>query len=96
MDADVALLQEAGRPPAEVAEAVELGQGDPWMKEVILTGGPWWSNYRIECESSGSLRPSRLTETKEGEIVVSDIGTIAAARIIPLDGGRALHCSVHV
>ena len=85
MDADVALLQEAGRPPAEVAEAVELGQGDPWIRKDF-------DRWPLVVKLSDRVRVEWFTptipayETKEGEIVVSDIGTIAAVRVVPLDG----------
>ncbi len=85
MDADVALLQEAGRPPAEVAEAVEFGQCDPWLKGEF-------DRWPLVVKLSDRVRVEWFTptvpayETKEGEIAVSDIGTIAAARVVPLDG----------
>ena len=85
MDADVALLQEAGRPPTEVADVVEFGQGDPWL-------GGEFDRWPLVVRLSDRVRVEWLTptnpatETKEGEIAVSDIGTIAAARVVPLDG----------
>ena len=85
MDADVALLQEAGRPPTEVADVVEFGQGDPWLRGEFDR----WPlvvrlSDRVRVEWLTPTNPA--TETKEGEIAVSDIGTIAAARVVPLDG----------
>ena len=85
MDADVALIQEAGRPPAEVADVVEFGQGDPWLRGEFDR----WPlvvrlSDRVRVEWLTPANPA--TETKEGEIAVSDIGTIAAARVVPLDG----------
>ena len=85
MDADVALLQEAGRPPTEVADVVEFGQGDPWLRSEFDR----WPlvvrlSDRVRVEWLTPTNPA--TETKEGEIAVSDIGTIAAARVVPLDG----------
>ena len=85
MDADVALLQEAGRPPAEVADVVEFGQGDPWLRGEFDR----WPlvvrlSDRVRVEWLTPTNPA--TETKEGEIAVSDIGTIAAAIVVPLDG----------
>ena len=85
MDADVALIQEAGRPLAEVADVVEFGQGDPWLRGEFDR----WPlvvrlSDRVRVEWLTPTNPA--TETKEGEIAVSDIGTIAAARVVPLDG----------
>ena len=85
MDADVALIQEAGRPPAEVADVVEFSQGYPWLRGEFDR----WPlvvrlSDRVRVEWLTPTNPA--TETKEGEIAVSDIGTIAAARVVPLDG----------
>ena len=85
MDADVALLQEAGRPPADVADAVEFGQGDSWLRGEF-------DRWPLVVKLSDRVRVEWFTptnpanETKEGEIAVSDIGTLAAARVVPLDG----------
>ena len=95
MNADVALLQEAGPGTLEVlANAganVELSPQDPWE--------PWprehWDFWpvivklsdRVDVEWLRQVLPSTRQEAKD-EIAVSNVGIMAAARIIPLIGGK--------
>ena len=90
MDADVALLQEAGRVPEGIEEQIDMGS----VEHPDWSYGRWplvvkLSN-RVDVEW---LTPVGLTDTPaEGEIAVSDPTTIAAARIIPREAPRSLRC----
>ena len=83
MDADVALLQEAGQVPQEVASKIEIASVeypddlyDRWPMVVKLSD-------RVEVEWFKAVSPMATPE--DGEIAVSDISTIAAARVTPRD-----------
>ncbi len=98
MDADVALLQEAGMPPADVAENVDTGPAAHWDGHLWNTGwceSRWpylyerWPKVvrlsdRVEIEWFKQV--GSISETAEDEIAVSGIGTIAAARVTPKNG----------
>ena len=93
MDADVALLQEAGRVPPDVVGAIDAGPVEHWDSHV------WNSNWyegrfptlvdrwpmvvklsdRVEVEWFRQVSP--VSETDDDEVAVSGIGTIAAARV---------------
>ncbi len=81
MDADVALLQEAGQVPEDVAGDVETDSADlpddlydRWPRVVKLSD-------RVEVEWFRPVSPMMRPEADE--IPVSDVSTIAAARVIP-------------
>ena len=98
MDADIALLQEVGRVPPEVADKVDAGPAEHWDSHV------WNSNWyegrlpylsdrwpmvvklsdRVEVEWFKQVSPIGWIE--QDEIAVSGVGTIAAARVTPRDG----------
>ena len=99
MDADVALLQEAAPPPDEVADKVDIGPRDAWDSH--SWNSDWWRGRwpalydrwpmvvrlsdRVDVEWFKQVGPVwRYPE--EGEIAVSGIGTITAAKITPRDG----------
>ena len=87
MNADVALLQEAGKVPPSLSSRIDTG---------LSTAGDQWNNLedferwplvvklsdRVEVEWFKRVLPLYRT-TASDEMVVSDIGTIAAARVIP-------------
>ena len=90
MDADVALLQEAGKVPADLPSGIDTGSNttsddqwndlddfDRWPLVVKLSD-------RVEVEWYKRVLP-RFKATDSDEMYVSDIGTIAAARVIPRD-----------
>ena len=98
MGADVALLQEAGRVPPDVADKVNTGPMEHWDSHVW--NSHWYKGRfeklydrwpmvvklsdRVEVEWFKQVSPIGWTE--EDEIAVSGIGTIAAARVTPRDG----------
>ena len=101
MDADVALLQEAGNPPTDVGESVDTGPVEHWDSHVW--NSCWyegrfpklydrWSmvvrlSDRVDVEWYKQVSP--ISEVAADEIAVSGIGTIAAARVTPKDNKDA-------
>ncbi len=99
MGADVALLQEAGSPPDDVAGRVDTGPENHWNSH--LWNSDWYKDRserpydrwpmvvklsdRVEVEWFKQAGPTK--EVREDEIAVSGIGTIAAARVTPRDAG---------
>ena len=97
MDADVALLQEAGRVPPDVADQVELGPREHWDPE--YWNSRWhegrWRNFcdrwsmvvrlsdRVDVEWFKQVSP--ISEAADDEFPVSGVGTVAAARVTPRD-----------
>ena len=100
MGADVALLQEAGYPPADVADRVDTGSREHWDSHGWNSDwwkGRWPSLYdrwakvvklsdRVEVEWFRQVSP--ISEAAADEIAVSGIGTLAAARVTPNDGSE--------
>ena len=83
-DADLALLQEAGSPPGDLADLVEYADGVFWNRQLYDR----WPlvvklSDRIRVESYRQVPP--ISDLAEDAIGVSGIGTIAAARVIPRD-----------
>ena len=92
MDADVALLQEAGRPP-DLGHSVECGPQapwEPWDADLFGQKAHKWGTAivklsdRVEVEWFKRVFLNR--EAQENEIAVSEIGTIAAARVTLEEG----------
>ena len=97
MDADVALLQEAGDPPSDIAGGVDVGPMEHWDSHVW--NSRWYGDRfpklydrwpmvvklsdRVDVEWFRQVSPIGWTESDE--IAVSGIGTIAAARVTPRD-----------
>ena len=107
MDADVALLQEAGGYPHDVASKLEIGPREhwdshywnsDWYKDRFPRLYDRWSmvvklSDRVEVEWFKQVSP--ITDTADDEIAVSGIGTIAAARIIPRDAEPFIAVSMY-
>ena len=91
MGADVALLQEAGSPPDDIAGCVDTGPRDHWDSHVWNAGEGLFDRWpmvvklsdQVEVEWFRQVGP--ISATREDEIAVSGIGTIAAACITPRD-----------
>ena len=95
MDADVAFLQETGRPPADVASSVDTGPADHWDShawnsrwyegrfEELYDRWPMVVKLSDRVEIKWFRQVSPISEVREDEIAVSGIGTIAVARVIP-------------
>lgn len=107
MDADVALLQEAGRYPPDVASKVDDGPREHWDSH--YWNSEWYGDRfrwllerwpkvvklsdRVEVEWFKQVSP--ISMTAEDEIAVSGIGTIAAARIVPRDAAPFIAVSMY-
>ena len=95
MDADVALLQEVG--PGALERLVTAGGNvavspqDPWEPWPREHYGCWPMvvklSDRVEVQWFRQVLPRTLTEGDD-EIAVSNVGIIAAARVIPITGGE--------
>ena len=89
-EADVALLQEAGNPPPDLAHPVPRGSEEFW-KGREYEGRPIYDRWalvvqlsdRVDVEWFRAVPP--ISELGERDIAVSGIGTIAAARVTPRD-----------
>ncbi len=88
MDVDVALLQEASRVPPDLRRPVEAGPQDPWepWEEGLYDRGAMVVKLSERVEIEWFKRIFPVSHAKRDEIPVSGIGTIAAARVIPLEG----------
>ena len=85
-DADLALLQEAGSPPADLVDQIEFEGGVFWDRKLFDR----WPlvvrlSDRVTVEPYRQVPPTG--DFGEDEIGVSGIGTVAAARVIP-DGNE--------
>ena len=97
MDADVALLQEAGQPPADVAARLGIGRKEHWDSH--YWNSRWYEGRfknlydrwamvvklsdRVDVEWFKQVSP--IGEPAADEFPVSGIGTVAAARVTPRD-----------
>jgi endonuclease/exonuclease/phosphatase family metal-dependent hydrolase len=86
-DYDIALLQEAAAPPADVAMQLDVDP-DPWR-----TGGAGqrrpWRTAVVKLKDRVSvkrLEPKSMDESLPGELAVSRLGTLAAAVVSPAVG----------
>lgn len=87
MGADVALLQEVKPIPPELPESVEFDPQnlwDPWDKELF---DRWPTvvrlSNRVEVEWFRRVLP--ISHVERDEMAVSGIGTISAAKVIPIE-----------
>ena len=95
MDADVALLQEVGTGALEVLKEaggnVVVSSQNPWEPWPRAHYGSWPMvvklSDRVEVQWFRQVLPTTPQE-EDDEIAVSNVGIIAAARVIPLTGGE--------
>ncbi len=81
-EADVALLQEAGNPPGELVHLLRCEDEVFWNRQLYDR----WPlvvqlSDRVDVEWFWQVPP--ISDLGEGDIGVSGIGTIAAARVVP-------------
>ncbi|MCY4409661.1 MAG: hypothetical protein OXC27_04310 [Caldilineaceae bacterium] len=89
-DADIALLQEASKPPSEVSQHIEVDK-DSW---VTIDGGSHnkWRTAVVKLSKNVNvdwIEAKSLSEARVGEFGVSQQGTLAAA-IVTGGGGESL------
>ena len=96
MDADIALLQEAGEPPPEVAERITTGDA-PWRIPGQDAKAPWRSavvklSDRVEVDW---IEAKSLMDAAWNELAVSRPGSLAVARVTPPDGEPFIVASLY-
>ena len=87
-EADVALLQEAGNPPPDLAHPVPYGSEEFWRHQQH-EGRPIYDRWclvvqlsdRVDVEWFRAVPP--ISHLGEHDIGISGIGTVAAARVTP-------------
>ena len=99
MNADIALAQEGGQPPEDVAEHIDIGPKESYDSR--HWNSDWWegrgwknlfANPPMVVKLSDRVDVEWFTQIGPGwtgnsdEFSVSGIGTIAAARVTPKDG----------
>ena len=96
--ADIAILQEARKPPPDVANAVEIGPDEHWDSH--YWNSRWYEDRsprlfdrwamvvklsdRVEVDWFKQVSP--ISDVRDDEFAVSGIGTVAAARVRPQKG----------
>ena len=94
MDADVALLQEAGPVPEDVLARVELSPHAPWLSYDRTSGYPHYDRWpmvvrlsdRVRVEWFRQIGPTWVQQERHLDMAVSGIGTLDVARVIPVEG----------
>lgn len=86
-DADIALLQEASEPPADVARRLEVDPA-PWRTAGAGLKRSWRAAVVKLSDRVGVqwLEPKSVEESQPGELAVSRLGTLAAAIVTPSTG----------
>ena len=82
-EADVALLQEAGSPPGDVVNMVRNEDDVLWNRH-LYDRWPLVVQLSDRVDVEGFRQVPPISELGEHDIGVSGIGTIAAARVVPL------------
>lgn len=102
MDVDLALLQEAGKPPPDVAEriqadpAVEVNPG-PW-ETMIVGGKPKYRTAIVKLSNRITvdwIQAKSLDKSEYRDLVVSWPGTLAAALVTPPSGSSLIVVSMY-
>ncbi len=102
LDVDLALLQEAGEPPSDVANrinadpAIEVNPA-PWKTMIVGKTNRWSTaivklSNRIEVEW---IDTESLATAKSGRLVASWPGTLAAASVTPPSGEPVIAISMY-
>ena len=102
MDVDLALLQEACKPPPDVLERIEADpaievDSAPWKTMIVGTTNRWRTAIvKLSDRISVDWIKAKPLETAEsGELVASWPGTIAAAHVEPPSGGPVIAVSMY-
>jgi endonuclease/exonuclease/phosphatase family metal-dependent hydrolase len=92
-DADIALLQEATAPPADIAAKLNVdrapwqtGQNRPWRAAIVKLSN---------CAEVRWLEGKTLADAQSGELGVSRPGTLAAATVTPSSGEPFIIVSIY-
>jgi exonuclease III len=95
-DADIALLQEATKPPDDVAQRLDVDPS-PWHTVGGGLNRPWRAAV-VKLSNGVKLRwlePKSVEDAHRGELAVSRIGTLAAAIVTPSTGEPFIVASMY-
>lgn len=95
-DSDIALLQEAAEPPADVARRLDVDPA-PWRTAGAGLNRPWRAavvklSHRVGVQW---LEPKSVEDAHPGELAVSRPGTLAAAIVTPPTGEAFIVASIY-
>lgn len=95
-DADIALLQEAAEPPADVARRLDVNPA-PWRTAGAGVNRPWRSaavklSNRVEVEWIETIS---VIDASPGELAVSQPGTLAVVKVTPSYGTPFVAASMY-
>jgi len=95
-DADVALLQEATEPPADVAKELGL-DSSPWRTAGAGVDRPWRTAVVRLSDRVGVrwLEPFSIGDAEPGELAVSRPGTLSVAEVTPAGSAPFLVASMY-
>ncbi len=95
-DFDLALLQEACRPPDDIAERLEIDPA-PWSASERGGGAKWRTAIALASNrvSVEWLAAKPIGRAASGEIAVSSLGTLTAARVTPRSGKPFVAVSIY-
>lgn len=96
VDADVALLQEAAEPPADVARRLDVDSA-PWRTAGAGLNRAWRAAVVKLSNRVGVqwLEPKSVEDAHRGELAVSRPGTLAAAIVTPPTGEAFIVASIY-
>jgi len=96
IDADIALLQEAAAPPADVARRLDVDPA-PWRTCGAGLNRPWRAAAVNLSNRVGVqwLEPKAVADALPGELAVSRPGTLAAAIVTPSAGNPSVVASMY-
>lgn len=95
-DADIALLQEAAEPPSGVSQRIEVDP-DPWNTDGG-GGGLGWRAAVVKLSKEVSvdwIKAKPISKAISGDFAVSQVGTLAAARVTPSSGKPLIVISMY-
>jgi endonuclease/exonuclease/phosphatase family metal-dependent hydrolase len=95
-DADIALLQEAAAPPADIARRLDVDPA-PWQTAGAGLNRPWRAAIVKLTDRVGVqwLDPKPVADALPGELAVSRPGTLAAAIVTPSAGAPFVVASMY-
>jgi endonuclease/exonuclease/phosphatase family metal-dependent hydrolase len=95
-DADIALLQEAAAPPADIARRLDVDPA-PWQTAGAGLNRPWRAAIVKLTDRVGVqwLDPKPVADALPGELAVSRPGTLAAAIVTPSAGDPFVVASMY-
>src|SRR5260370_29943037 len=95
-DSDIALLQEAAEPPADVARGLEVDHA-PWRTAGAGLNRAWRAAVVKLSSRVGVqwLDPKSVEDALPGQLAVSRVGTLAAAIVSPPTGEAFIVASIY-